>query len=156
MRKECPLQKILSSKSFILFGMEGDFYKPQFLIPFLREKCCKLTFHEVMWLQHLIFTHLITSEQVILPYILWRLLSFQNGKDGERRQDGQVEGLELISHKNTKIKTNCLTTIKNRTYQKTYSTHKDKEKAAMRWQEGCFCKIIKSHSHQVGDPKTAG
>ena len=47
-----------------------------------------------------------------------------------RRQDGGLEGLELTSsHKNNKIKTTAEQplTKKTQTYQKRYSTSKDKE-----------------------------
>ena len=73
----------------------------------------------------------------------------------EEKQDGGVEGLEFTSsHKNTKTTTaEQPLTKKTRTYQKRYSTPKDKEEGKMRWQEGCFLDTMKSHTHWVGNPK---
>ena len=55
------------------------------------------------------------------------------------QQDGRIERYDIISsYKNTKITTNCLTTINNNnnkisgTYQETYLISKDKEKPTMR------------------------
>jgi len=55
------------------------------------------------------------------------------------QQDGRVERYDIISsYINTKITTNCLTTINNNnnkvsgTYRKTYFIPKDKEKHTMR------------------------
>ena len=74
----------------------------------------------------------------------------------KRRQGGRVEGLELTSsHKNTKITTNCWTT----TDKKEWNLPKkifyiQRQEAIMRQYEEGFCDIIKSHTHQVGDPQT--
>lgn len=40
------------------------------------------------------------------------------------------------------------------TYQKRYSTSKDKEETTMRWQDRHTCNIIESHISWVSKPKT--
>ena len=70
-----------------------------------------------------------------------------------------VEGHMLISSsKSIKTATSYWTAIGRKMLELTkerYLTSKDKEKAIVRWSDGCNHEKIKSHTHQVGDPQTA-
>ena len=78
--------------------------------------------------------HLSHSVSIVKPFKCHQFNENQ-GQVMEEKQDGGVEGLEFTSsHKNTKTTTaEQPLTKKTRTYQKRYSTPKDKEEGKMRW-----------------------
>ena len=88
----------------------------------------------------------------VISGILVTLMLISRHSEG-RRQDVEVEGLEL-SHKipKSQLSLEQPLTKKTVTYQRRYSTSKDKEEAIMR--KGHFHSVIKSHTHQVGNPQT--
>ena len=66
-------------------------------------------------------------------------------------QDGAGEGRAYISCESTKMETSCWTIIDRRALQPTknrYPLCKDKEEAAVRWEEGHNQDKIKPHTHR--------